>query len=1697
MTIAFNPATPPSNDALANLEDSAERRKAADKKSQPWLVYVLLILVVALAAYLRFTGLDWGEYTFMHPDERFLVMVGSSISPVQNLSEYFDTPLSSLNPHNKGYTFFVYGTFPLFLARYAAEWLFKIGGLRELVDVGRPLSALFDLLVVLVVFLAGTKAYNRRVGLLAAAFYAVAVLPIQLSHYYKEDTFVNFFTFLTVYFAICILLDRRTQRGNDPAGGALHTMGLPHWGWFIAFGVGLGLAMACKLNAGPVAFMLPLAIILRMGGLDLQRARNLWIKALLAMAGAAVVSLIVFRIFQPYAFSGPGFFGLKPNSLWLDNIREQRAQADGDVDFPPAMQWARRPLWFSGENLMVWGLGLPLGLLAAAGFLYTGINLLRLRLKGSVQPDEQAEVVVIDHSEQTPGEEGLRSDPESPWKQDLLLWLWTAFYFVWQSLSFNPTMRYQLPIYPLLAIFAALLVVRLWDWGERSGRRNAIFAALGLGGLIFLLSAAYAFGFLNIYKQPLTRVAASRWIYQNIPGPITLNINTNPGTYNQPLPFQYDSSLFSGMPYTAPFTANADGKLVRVMVDVLREREGQEGLKKLSVSIASGTDPNNVLASGAIEDEFSIKEGSGPIAYPLVLNPAVTLEKGKNYYIILNYLGEKSALMLSGGTIANEGDWDDGLPLRIDNYDGFGGIYPGDLNFQMYWDDNEEKRARFIDILNRSQYILISSNRQWGSLPRLPERFPLVTTYYRALLGCPPERSIEWCYRVAQPGTFQGNLGFDLVEVFQSNPSLDGISVNDQFAEEAFTVYDHPKVLIFRKTNEYNRDQVSGIINSVDLKRVIHVTPKRAGARPMDLMLPADRLAEQRAGGTWRNYFNPESWQNRSEVLGAVIWYLFISLLGLLVYPLVRLAFAGLADFGYPLSRITGLILLAYLVWFGGSMRIPFERWSIGIAILIIAMIGIGLGYSQRAELKREWQEKRKYFLLIEGIALAAFIFVLLIRLGNPDLWHPWKGGEKPMDFSYFNAVIKSTSFPPYDPWFAGGYLNYYYYGFVIMAVVVKFLGIVPVFAFNLILPTIFCLIVLGAFCIGWNLRAQGRLITGAAAGLGVALLGNLGTWRMYWRGFQTLIAPNGDIETLPAGLTSTFIRWGWALRGLVRAISGEPLPYGIADWYWNPSRAIAAQGDVEPITEFPFFTVLYADPHAHLYAIPIALLGLAWALGVVIGRGWTQENADGTRRFSLLRATVSILLGALVIGTLRPTNTWDFPTYLALGLIATIYALWRYSKEHVLSFSPQITGKILTWLPLGLPLLLGLLAFLFYQPFSQWFGQAYTSIDIWKGPRTPLADYLTHWGIFLFVIIAWLVVESVDWMASTPLSSIRKLAPYRRWIIGYVLVLAGLTLILGIKIPDSEVLQNLPFDSGWLILHGVGVAWLAIPLAGWVGLMLLRPGLPDTKRAILFLIGTGLFLTVFVEVFTLHGDVGRMNTVFKFYLQTWVFFGVSAAAGLGWTLDYINIKRAAVPIPALRWVPFWQLTVVLLAAAGLLYPITAIPAKIKDRMAPAAPYTLDGMKYMQYATYADQDVDMDLSQDYRAIRWMQENVDGSPVIVEGNTPEYRWGTRFTIYTGLPGVVGWNWHQRQQRGLVSNEWVTDRVSEIGLFYQTLVADSAVGFLNKYDVRYIVVGQLERAYYPGEGLNKFEDWDGIFWKEVYHDGNTTIYQVTLD
>ncbi len=181
--------------------------KSSKKHTFKWakvLLIAVLIVSILFGGYLRLVGVNWDEDQHMHPDERFLSLVQVAISPVQNSGEYFNTETSSLNPGNRGYSFFVYGTLPIFIIRYLGEALGQTD-YNAVTILGRQVSAVFDLITVLLLFFIGKRLYGKWVGLLGAVFYSLAVLPIQLSHFATVDTITNTFAFLAVYAAVWAL----------------------------------------------------------------------------------------------------------------------------------------------------------------------------------------------------------------------------------------------------------------------------------------------------------------------------------------------------------------------------------------------------------------------------------------------------------------------------------------------------------------------------------------------------------------------------------------------------------------------------------------------------------------------------------------------------------------------------------------------------------------------------------------------------------------------------------------------------------------------------------------------------------------------------------------------------------------------------------------------------------------------------------------------------------------------------------------------------------------------------------------------------------------------------------------------------------------------------------------------------------------------------------------------------------------------------------------------------------------------------------------------------------------------------------------------------------------------------------------------------------------------------------------------------
>ncbi|MEN4041754.1 MAG: DUF2298 domain-containing protein, partial [Anaerolineaceae bacterium] len=881
------------------------------------------------------------------------------------------------------------------------------------------------------------------------------------------------------------------------------------------------------------------------------------------------------------------------------------------------------------------------------------------------------------------------------WRPYALIWGWTLLYFVWQSMNFSRSMRYQLPVYPTLAMMAAWAIFVLWgQYGKRFVWQRVLAVTLGVA--VVGATFAWAAAFTQIYTRPITRIAASEWIFQNVPAALNLRIQTSDGVYNQPLATRLAADFSFNAPLIISFEAQYDAILGEVDFSFLRDAMGAGEVGSLLVLVSTDLELNQIVTNGLLTSDFGASDdprgnpqrvlferplqttagqryfltvlpddptrvfsAAGPVLlgyytahgaarqalpepvetirpglpvtvnfrarrsgeltevflpaaldwlaqpetkmitltlsgpgieaesslrgdfnaggrlrgqnYTFTIDPAVHLEAGRDYHIRLALSEGQAVVALYGSRQALESSWDDPLPYGLEDYlvfDYYYGLHRTELNFEMYWDDNEDKRQRFISNLDQADYLFISSGRQWGTTTRVPERYPLTTAYYRNLIGCPDERDVVWCYRVAEPGMFSGRLGFELVKTFTSHPQIGPLHFNTQFAEEAFTVYDHPKVMIFRKTDAYDPAQVRAILGAVDLSRVVHLTPRQASLSPASatdrtLLLPEDRLEVQRQGGTWSELFDRGALINRYPGLAAALWYVVITVLGWLMYPFVRLALGSLADRGYPLVRLTGMLALAYITWLGGSFGVPVTTGLMNGVAGVLLLANLGLALAQRDGLRAEWRERKRYFLTIELLTLFFFLFFLLIRLGNPDLWHPAKGGEKPMDFSYLNAIIKSTTFPPYDPWFAGGYINYYYFGFVMVGVVIKWLGIVPSIAYNIALAALFSMLAMTAFSFGWNLlsgrkqprddtNAEGEpppilagllrqpLLAGIFSSVGLLILGNLGTVRMIWHGIQRLAA-NGSIDG-----ANIFQRIIWTFQGMARLMSGENLPFGM-----------------------------------------------------------------------------------------------------------------------------------------------------------------------------------------------------------------------------------------------------------------------------------------------------------------------------------------------------------------------------------------------------------------------------------------------------------------------------------------------------------------------------------------------------------------------
>jgi YYY domain-containing protein len=367
-----------------------------------------------------------------------------------------------------------------------------------------------------------------------------------------------------------------------------------------------------------------------------------------------------------------------------------------------------------------------------------------------------------------------------------------------------------------------------------------------------------------------------------------------------------------------------------------------------------------------------------------------------------------------------------------------------------------------------------------------------------------------------------------------------------------------------------------------------------------------------------------------------------------------------------------------------------------------------------------------------------------------------------------------------------------------------------------------------------------------------------------------------------------------------------------------------------------------------------------------------------------------------------------------------------------------------------------------------------YASLTLWPGSYTYLANYLTIYGLFLFVILTYLALELRSWTRSWTVEGLRSMEHLAKPLL-LMLVLYLVLLVL-------------------LVLRGYWIAPTVLTLVIVSGLLGLRSEIDPARRVVLILISAALGLTLLVEFVVLEGDIGRMNTVFKFYMQVWLILSAVAGVAAVWSWKAVRQKRS------IRRV--WRAILIVLLSIAALYPVLATQAKWNIRMNREAPNTLDGMAFMPYVEYGDtnyagQSVTISPANDFEALRWMQRNIEGSPVVAEAHSsnPYRSIANRVSMYTGLPAIVGWDWHQRQQRAVLPGELVSNRIHDVNTLFNTSDIQQAQMILNKYDVSYVYIGELEQNYYLPEGIAKFEQMAELGLLEaVYQDKAVTIYKV---
>lgn len=846
------------------------------------------------------------------------------------------------------------------------------------------------------------------------------------------------------------------------------------------------------------------------------------------------------------------------------------------------------------------------------------------------------------------------------------------------------------------------------------------------------------------------------------------------------------------------------------------------------------------------------------------------------------------------------------------------------------------------------------------------------------------------------------------------------------------------------------------------------------------------------------------------QILYVLSWYLAITMIGISALPLVFRLFHRLPGRGFALARPFGLLVWAFIFWLFNSLGVLQNDLG-GEIVAFTAVLALSTWASCNGKIREliKWAGKNKRTILFsEGVFLLLFVAWIWIRGMNPEAAYT----EKPMELAFINSILRSPTFPPQDPWLSGYAISYYYFGYVMIAMLARITGVISSVAFNLTSALWFAMTAAGLFSIVFDITALWSQQNGKQWERSSRVAGLLGPL------FVLLVSTvEGVLEFLHSGgvfwkdagsgLTSRFWTWlGILDLNVPPEVPFDWIPSRAGGWlWWRGSRVIQdmtlSGANVEVIDEFPFFSYLLSDLHPHLLAVPFALLAIALGLNLFAGSG---QSVTEKRNTNPVWKTGTFWLTALILGSLGFINTWDFPIYVGLFCLVQAYIEYQEEGWH---FS-------LVWNFLKNGLLIGITGFLLYLPF-------YLGFDSQAGGILPSLEFMTR-GVHFWILFAALLVpvtlfcflvfrenfERKTFVRSLKIVLILLSGFFIVSILFGALLLALQTIgsdlsgssstvisVLGQKIntagsafagvhgnfPTSEILlqalmRRIKNPGTWLTLGILLVTILSV--------LFKRDNLKDSTpdRAdqdpgtrpvspklkveffILILILVGVLLTLFPEYLYLRDQFGtRMNTIFKFYYQAWILWGIAASAGTWIVFQSLRGWR----------VISFQVVWIIIVVAGLIYPATMLWNKT-NRFS-MTDWTLDGNSYFQQYYPGD----------YAAITWLQEAPLG--VITEAVGGSYTDYARVSTRSGQPTVLGWPGHESQWRG--GGEEMGSRYGDIQLLYETGDWIEASRILESYNVRYVYVGNLERSTYRVK-TEKFDQMLTV----AYRNEDVVIYEV---